>query len=181
MFSFKGNQKREKPDFVYHGSPFDLEQINPSGNHKRDNEDGLLVFATPDIAFATMYFSPRADDSWSNKGRINGVYYFVCSDEKRFREEDKGGFLYTFDGDKFECNPDKGIGWCEWTNNNAVVPIRKDFSPSSLIAMIDNNVQVYFTKKEVLDEIKGVSDHGLQILRKMHSENQKIGKNAIKM
>ncbi len=174
-------EKKEKPEFLYHGSAFDVEVVNPKGEHKREEKENDVVFATPDIAFASMFLSPRSDDSWSDKGKYNDVYYIVCGDEKRFKKEDKGGFIYVFPGGSFKCDEEIGMGMSEWISVDSVTPIEKKYFPSGLVAMMENGVQVYFVTRKMLQEIKESEDHGMGILKNIKSENQKSGINPIDM
>ncbi len=86
-------ENKERPKVLYHGSETEVEdELHPAAEHHRDVEEGSVVFGTPDAAFATMFMSPRPDDSWTERGRYNGVYYFACDDESRFLKGDNGGF-----------------------------------------------------------------------------------------
>ncbi|MEK7462833.1 MAG: hypothetical protein AAB621_00495 [Patescibacteria group bacterium] len=181
MKSPNNKLNNEKPPFLYHGSPNNLEIIKPSQKHIRDESEGLLVFGTPDKAFASMFLSPRTDESWSTKGRLNNVYYIVIDDEKRFRESDKGGVICQFSNNKFTCDKTKGMKDLEWTSKEEVKPSNITEHKSSLDTMMDNGVQVYFVDKEILIDLKNAirnnSDHGRSILVGLQSENQKQNKN----
>ena len=147
--------KKEKPEFLYHGTQAeDLEILSPDDKRTRGFQEGKLLFATPDKGFAATFLGPRPDDSWSIRGRVGGRYYILISDEKRFRDSDKGGIIYTLPGDKFECDESKGIRRSEWHAKSDVRPIETERFDSALDAMAENGVLVYFVDKKKLDEIK---------------------------
>ena len=57
-----------KPDVLYHGSPErDITILEPRAHTTRDPQEGQVVFACRDLAYATM-FMVRTDDSWTVKG-----------------------------------------------------------------------------------------------------------------
>jgi len=47
--------------------------------------------------------------------------------------------------------------------------------------MIENGVQVYFVDQATFSELKKAPDHGLSILKKLESENQKRGQNVTQL
>lgn len=175
-------ENKERPKVLYHGSETEVEdELHPAAEHHRDVEEGSVVFGTPDAAFATMFMSPRPDDSWTERGRYNGVYYFACDDESRFLKGDNGGFIFALSPDNFDCDEKKSMGRCEWIARESVEPIGKRSYPSTLEAMIENGVQVYFIDRETLDRMKSAEDHGMGILKDLQSENQKRGQNTMNM
>lgn len=167
-----------KPQILYHGTnKRDVKEFAPDNKRIRNKQEGMVLFATPHKAFATMYLGPRPDDTWSNKGRFNDVYYIVIEDEERFRKEDNGGTIFTFSSDTFTCDKNKGMGFSEWISKEQVIPIASEHFDSALNTMIDNEVQVYFVNQEKFKKIKTAKDHGVSILRKLQSENQKNNRN----
>ena len=165
--------KPEKPPVLYHASSrADLDQLEPRAEKVRDSKEGPRIFATPDKAMATI-FLVGTDDSWTHSGAFDGKPYIVISDEKRYREMDKGGVIYSLPNDSFETDAGKGLGELEWTSPSTVTPLTKEVVPSALDAMVANNVQVYFVDRETFEQINAASDHGLSILRSLTSENRK--------
>lgn len=174
-------EKKEKPVVVYHGSSTpDLEELQPRKERVRDEKEGRVVFGTADRAFASMFLGPRPDDSWSSKGSLNGVYYILIGDEKRYRREDKGGVIYEMPGEAFEHDPSRGME-TEWVAKKSITPKNKQQYPFALDAMIENGVQVYFVDERTLNEFKESvehsPDHGQSILENLESENQRRGVN----
>lgn len=167
-----------KPRALYHGSSITgLKIITPQNKSIRDLSEGPVVFGTPSLAFSCMFLSPRPNDSWSCKGSFNSTYYMVISDEQRFREGDKGGIIYELPSDTFYQDLTKGMR-SEWISKEDV-PVRKEFDyPSTLDAMIENGVQVYFVDQETFQKIRTSDDHGYSIMKNSTSENMKRGKNV---
>jgi hypothetical protein len=98
-----------KPKILYSASQDrNIDTFKPRVITFRDLDEGPVVFATPDKAYASM-FIVRSNDSWTNKGQYQGQYYQVISDEKRYKNLDKGGAIYTFKSDDFETDLTKGM------------------------------------------------------------------------
>ena len=179
IFHNENRLEEEKPPFLYHGSPFsDLEKINPV-IRKFHNEEGLMTFATPDKAFASMFLGPRPDDSWSAKGSFEKTYYILIADEERYRKNDTGGIIYKVSSEKFE-KPIKGMK-TEWVAKESVEPISSENFDSAFNTMIDNGVQVYFTDQSTINRfneaLKEDYFKGLEAIEGLQSENKKLGKN----
>ncbi len=178
-------EKPKIPEILYHGSRFSgLKKINPKAESIRDSEEGLVVFATSDKAFATMFLGPRADDSWSTKGSFGKTYYTLITDEERYHKEDKGGVIYSLPGKQFYQNLDIGMK-TEYVSKEEIEPIKEEDYASALEAMILNEVQVFFVDGETLDKFKKAIkksakeglEEALKILESLESENQKTGRN----
>jgi hypothetical protein len=170
----------DKPTVLYHASiNKNVKILEPRAVKIRDENEGPVVFATPDKDFATM-FIVRTDDSWTKKGSINGTYYIVISDRERFKKMDKGGAIYQLNPDTF--NQDRKIGMrAEWASKNPVVPTNKELFDSGYQAMLENGVQVFFVGKETFEDITQSNDHGRQIITNLESENKILGKNYKKL
>lgn len=177
---FENEKTNEKPPVLYHGTTLsEIEEFVPQNKHVRDEKEGKLFFATPDKAFATTFLSPRPDDTWSIRGKYNGIYYIVIADEERFRKGDGGGMLYEFPSDQFECDNTKSMRDAEWHTREKIKPIHVNAYSSTLDAMIKNHVQVYFVDKEIFEKIKESDDHGISMLQNIKSENQKRGESIM--
>lgn len=133
-----------KPKVLYHGSPFkNLNIIKPMAITIRDSKEGPLIFATPDKAYASTFIVSR-DDSWTVSGQYQGRYFIIISDEKRYRELDKGGAIYSVKVDGFSTDPTKGIKNKEWFSYTPVKPINVETYPSGLKAMKQLGITMYF-------------------------------------
>jgi hypothetical protein len=158
-----------RPAALYHASrSTEIEEFEPRAESVRDKEEGPMVFASPDKAFATCFLVPT-DDSWAKIGRYSehgkrGPWHVVVSDRERFEALDHGGAIYALPSESFSTDPDKGVGVTEWTSPVAVRPIAKEIIPSGLQAMLEAGVQVYFVDRETFERIKHSDDHGKAIV-----------------
>ncbi len=143
-----------KPEKFYHGSSDrNIEELEPKQKSYRKKEEGELLFASPDMAGATL-FLVRMYDNDSSKGYENGTYYYVISNKEKFMELDKGGTIYELPDAHFTLDPKQ---WSrEWSTKEKVKPLNKIHFDSGLQAMIENGVKVYFIDKETFEnQIKG--------------------------
>lgn len=174
----KSKEIKEKPPILFHASiEGEIDEFEPRMKSYRDLNEGKVVFATPDYALATMFLI-RAHDGWALKGRRNDVFYNIISDEERYRKIDTGSFIYSLPSDNFKCDLNKGMGECEWTSDLPVKPVNKIFIPSAIDAMLQNGVQVFFTNKETLEEIRANKMEFDKFLINSESENKKRGINV---
>ncbi|MBI4158266.1 MAG: hypothetical protein HY505_01420 [Candidatus Yanofskybacteria bacterium] len=171
----KSPERKEKPPFLYHGSPHkDIEAVEPRKEKYRDLEEGELVFATQDLAIATIFMTKASRGS----GSFGDVpYVYIIEPREEFIKDDNGGHIYVLPSDTFACDPNKGLGVYEWTSKEKVKPVRKIEYSSTLDAMLENGVQVYFMDEETHRKIEVSKDHGLSIYRELESENQRRGIN----
>lgn len=161
----------EKPKFLYHASSNkEIEIFEPRNESVRDKNEGPVVFATPDKAFASMFIVP-VNDSWAKLSKFNGENYIIISDEKRFKNLDHGGAIYSLPCKTFKTDPQKSKNGREWTSKERVRADDKIIFNSGLEAMKENNVKVYFVDEPTFKKIKQAEDHGLTILRTLKPEN----------
>lgn len=176
----QGNEPRpERPKKLYHASlNRELSELHPRAESIRDSYEGPQVFATPDMALATIFLVPSHIPTKS--GTHNGVPYIVIQeDPQAFNRRDKGGAIYELPPDGFGCEPDVGLGEGEWTCPATVKPIGKIEIPSALDAMLEAGVQVYFADADTMALIDSDEDYGLARLRTMRSVNQRRGINVV--
>ncbi len=167
----------KKPEVLYHASPNrNIEVFEPRAEHVRDINEGPVVFATPNKAYATCFIVEN-DDSWVQISGFNDVRVVVVSDKSRFIKHDKGGAIYELPVDTF-VNEIRGGAKDEWTSRVPVVPIGKTEFQTGLEAMLGMAVQVYFVEIQTFKSIRSASDHGIGIIRKLQSENQKLNINV---
>jgi len=143
-----------KPGKFYHGSSNrEIEELEPRRISQRKKGEGDLLFASPDIACATMFLVRIYDDE-SKIGFSEGIYYIVIADKAKFLELDKGGTVYVLPDANFTCDPNQ---WkMEWATKEKVIPESKIHFDSALRAMVENGVKVYFIDREIFEkEIKG--------------------------
>ena len=170
------NITKEKPKILYHGSPHrDIEKLEPRDIKKRDPEEGPQVFATHDLATATIFMAEQANGP---SGLMNDIPYFIILDSRdNFIKNDRGGHVYILPSENFTSDPNKGLGEYEWTSKTPIKPIDKIEYPSVLDAMIENGVQVYFINKDEFNKIEA-EDRDAFIFRNRESENQRRKSNA---
>jgi hypothetical protein len=184
------SEQHPKPRLFHASSNRDLSILEPRNESVRDPEEGPVVFATPDPAYASC-FIVNTDDSWTNISQWSnnpdkqGPWVVVVADRNRFLEADRGGVLYELPNETFVTDPDKGTGSSEWVSNVAVVPIpgKSVLYESGLEAMLEHGVQVFFSDVETFNRIKESDDHGLSVVLDMESkhlsENQRLERNVI--
>lgn len=159
----------KRPPVLYHASNNpNIEVFEPRVESVRDKDEGPMVFATPDKAFATCFIVPTSG-SWVKIGRFSepgrvGPWHVVISDKTRFSELDKGGAIYELSSDGFSTDPNKGVGASEWVSPSAVKPITHEQVQSGLQAMLDAGVQVYFVDQATFEQIRQSDDHGKVII-----------------
>lgn len=170
---------KERPSTLYHGSSHkEINRLEPSAKRARSSTEGPKVFATPDKRLASVFIA-GIDDSWGNSGVHNGTPYLVISDRKRFETLDTGGAIYHVPSDTFETDPHLGLGELEWTSGESIEPIHKEEHESALEAMLHHGVQVFFVDKQTYNGIQTARDHGLSVLQRCESENQRRNINPV--
>lgn len=173
------SREKERPPVLYHASfRRDITELEPRAESVREPKEGPVIFATPDLGRSSRFLVP-VDETWTQVSTINGVHLMIISDRERFLAADKGGAIYTLPPEGFNVTNEEHKD--EWTNNAKVKPSDKIEFDSALEAMLSHGVQVYFVDPEILEAIRSSSDHGLSILREQKSENEKLGKNFIKL
>ena len=171
----------KKPRYLYHGSSNrNLKVLKPRKESFRDEKEGPIVFATPEMSYASCFFVNTSDSwvkisRWSDDPNKKGPWYFICGDKERFMREDRGGVIYLLPSEGFKTDQDKGTGLAEWVSKNSVTPITKTVYESALEAMITNGVQVIFTDRETMKKIEESDDHGWKIVSKLKTENERVG------
>ena len=167
--------------YLYHASQKkDIEILEPRAESVRDPNEGPVVFASHDKASVTCFLVPT-DDSWSkiSQYRSNNhptIYVMCISNERKFRELDKGGAIYYLSPESFFLDEDKSK--TEWTSKVSVKPIKKELYDSGLDAMIGSGIIVYFCNKKNLFELKKEPwdvERAMGILNRLVSENEKRG------
>ena len=170
-----------RPEHLYHGSQNrKLKVLKPRKESFRDENEGPIVFASPDMSYASCFLVNTSESwvkisRWSDDPDKKGPWYFICNDKERFKSEDMGGAIYVLPSEGFITDSDKGTGTAEWISKESVTPITKTVYKSALEAMISNGVQVIFTDRETMKKIEESSDHGWGIVSKLKIENEKIG------
>jgi len=165
----------EKPSVFYHASKNkDIAELEPRQESYRDQNEGAVVFATPDKAIASIFLLDAR-----HSGKFDGIPYAVIVDSREhFLSEDKGGRIYELNGDTFQNDPTKGLGKDEWVSKENVKPKESIEYKSALTVALEQGVQVYFVDEATSKAIKESDDYGLSILQKLESENQRRNLNV---
>ncbi|MFC1751662.1 hypothetical protein ACFLY5_00765 [Patescibacteria group bacterium] len=172
----------EKPPVMYHGTHKKEEgitELEPRGGRHRGRDEGKVLFATPDRVMASMFLAKGHNDNRTKIGKYNGTPVMVINEDRNeFIETDKGGTIHELPSDTFSCDKGTGLGELEWTSTKKVQPTGKTEYDSSLDAMIENGVQVFFVDAKTFEDIKSDKEnHGVGILKDLESENQLTDKN----
>ena len=164
----------KKIKFLYHGSPHKgIEEIKPQNKVYRTEEDGL-IYATPNIDLASVFLiSGKVHHGCGIFGKTR--YTWIMADRDEFIKNDNGGHIYVLLSKTFEKNPKSVLGEEEYVSTASIKPAKIIEYPSSLDAMIENGVQVYFISQETYRNIQKSKDHGYSIFHSLESENQKRG------
>jgi len=132
------SSEQEKPKVLYHASSNKIiEKFDPRAESYRDPDEGPVVFAIPDQAYASMFIVP-VDDKWSRISIFNDVHAIIISDKERFQKLDKGGAIYSLSSDTFNSDPQKNEPEHEWTSKESVKPSNKTIYENGLEEMIEN-------------------------------------------
>ncbi|HEU0051389.1 MAG TPA: hypothetical protein VFQ60_05040 [Patescibacteria group bacterium] len=172
-------KRKEKPAVLYLAAQTPgIRELLPKKGNYRDKNEGAVIFSTPDKALASAFLVKGHGDHWMQIGYYRGIPVVVINaDREEFIAKDTGGVIYSVPSDTFDYDPDKGLREKEWTSREPVKPLAETRYPSALDTMIEHGVQVYFVDKQIFDEIKNSKNHGFSILKNLHSENERRGKN----
>lgn len=174
----KSPEEKENPPFLYHGSPHEIEELEPRTKPHREKEDGRLIHASQDIAVASMFM---AKDVVRTGVMSDGIpYAIIFADREEFIKNDKGGHIYKVRSNSFEPYLGKGMKGYEWITKDTVEHTEALEYDSTLEAMLNYGVQVYFIDKEFYNAMKKHRGPAYDVIKKfgLKSENQKQGINV---
>jgi len=177
-----GNLNREnieRPKYLYLGTQVSgITELEPRRGNFRDKGEGAVIFATPDIALASMFLIKGHNDSWTRIGYLNRIpYVAIKANQEKFIKEDRGGVMYTVPSDTFNFDVNKGMGKREWTSRVPVKPTQEIKYTSAVDIMIKNGVQVYFVDEKTFNNMIEDMRISGNILGTLVSENQRRGQN----
>lgn len=172
-------EKKEKPDVLYLATQTpNISELVPMKGNYRDENEGAVIFSTPDKALASAFLVEGHGDHWMKIGFYGDIPVVVIkSGREEFIKKDKGGNMYAVPSDTFDFDPNKGMGEREWVSKVPVKPLSEKHFESALDAMIENGVQVYFVDENTFEAIHNSSKHGYGILAGLTSENERRGLN----
>jgi len=86
-------EKKEKPEVLYHSSSRKgIEEFRPNKGNFRDEDEGVVIFSTPNKALASAFLIEGHNDSWTKIGFYGGIpAVIIDSDREEFIKKDKGG------------------------------------------------------------------------------------------
>lgn len=138
---------------LYHASPqTDLTEIAPQPTLSRDVYIGDFVFATADKKLAIMYLAPKGFPVLLNsQAKVPRI--IACTDPSHYKSKDKGGAIYELPDNSFQPSPQAGLEDYEFVSSVGVVPQAKSVYRTSLSAMKDAGIAVYFVDRKVFDSM----------------------------
>lgn len=168
------NETNEKPATLYVATQTPhLQELTPLEGRNRGENEGAVIFSTPNKDLASIFLVEGHDDSWMQIGYFSDIpYVAIRMNREDFLKRDRGGTMYTVPSDTFDSDQNLGMGNKEWTSREPVRPIQETYYPSALDVMIENGVNVYFVDKETFDAMNVADDHGLSTLLTLISENR---------
>jgi hypothetical protein len=151
---------------LYHASPSkNLTVIQPQRTLSRDKYIGDYVFATSDLKLAAMYLATKGKgtlmDYTSKEPAI-----VICSDEREYVRNDKGGAIYIVPADSFKKSPQEGLEESEVVSKVPVTPLDKKVYEHSLDAMHELGITVYFADQKTFDALVKARDEK-KLLKKL--------------
>lgn len=164
-------KSKEKPEFLYHGSPHRIEELQPRTKPHREKEEDKLVFATSEIGDASMFLYKTALTGHFMVEEESIGYAVIVEDRKELLRKDKGGHIHVLSSRTFDPTPYKGMS-NEWVSKEGVKPKKVIEYDSALNAMLEYGVQVYFVDDITYQKIRNAEDHGYSIFQNLQSENQ---------
>lgn len=168
----KQSPEKEKPPFLYHGSPHKIEELEPQTKSHREKEEGKLVYATSEFTDAIMFLQKTDLTGHFIIDNEKVAYAIIVGDKEKFVERDKGGHIHVLPSDKFKPSPHKGMS-NEWVSKESIKPVEVREYDLALDAMLENGVQVYFVDETTYQQIRKAEDRGFSILKGLESENKK--------
>lgn len=175
-------ERKEKPAVLYHATNKEEEitEFEPRRESVRDPKEGPVIFATQDKAYA-LQFLVEGDNKTSIRGYYNNIpTVVICARREDFEKQDRGGSVYVLPSDAFDFDPSQSMKEREWTSRKPVKPISREQYSSTIGALIEHGVQVYFVDQETFAAMRSQKTVGFETLLTLTSENEKQGKNVRK-
>ena len=140
-------------EVLYHTSTNkDLEVIEPQRTLSSNVYIGDYVFATSNHKLAAMYLVARGTPILLNI-KTAMPHLIICANPEEYRIRDRGGAIYTIPAESFHKTPQKGLEDSGLVSEVAITPISKKVYETSIEALREEGVEIYFVSKEQFDEI----------------------------
>lgn len=140
-------------NLLYHASTNkNLEMIEPQRTLSKDKYIGDYVFATSDRKLAAMYLVTRGTPTLMNtKAEVPRI--IICADSTSYIKNDAGGAIYEVPGKSFVKTPQEGLEESELVGKVAVKPVSKKVFATSIDALNEAGVEVYFVNETQFEDI----------------------------
>lgn len=168
-----------KPTILYHGSDHkSIKKFYPEKGNWQNRNELLLVFATHQKELALAFMRPK-NGSPVIIGSFNKdkTWFIAIADKDKFLKNDQGGAAYLLPPTTFSRNPHTQLGQSEYISSQPVIPVHIEKYNSTLKAILQAGIQVYFTNEKINQAILKAKDRGYSILKDLKSENQIRGIN----
>jgi hypothetical protein len=159
-----------KPNVLYHGSPNqDIAILEPSEESLGHKLPGEYVFATQYKELAVMFLAPKVAPMQMSQFGKHYILIAQCT-EQVYRNADKAGAIYELPSDSFQQGG-TDMPEVEWYSSEPIRPKHRDVYASSLDAMDQCGVKVYFVNETTYTAIQNAEDHGWGILQSLSPAN----------
>jgi len=136
---------------LYHASPEkNLELIEPRPTLSNDKYIGDYVFATANRLLAVMYLATKGVATLMD---VENSWIAICCNEGEYIANDKGGAIYTLPMNSFIETPQTSLNDYEFVSTRAVRPTSKIEYTSTLQAMIDGDITVFFVDEPTFNDL----------------------------
>jgi len=155
---------------LYHGSPNTaIEVLEPREENPGHRLRGKYVFATQHKELAAMFLAPKVAPMQMSKFGEQYVLIAQCT-EQDYRKADTGGAVYELPSDTFQQGS-TDMPEIEWFSSEPIRPKHREVYASSLSAMEQCGVKIYFVDDVTYAAIQTAADHGWDILQSLSSSN----------
>jgi len=138
---------------LYHSSQKkNLKLLIPQKTLSHDKYIGDFVFATYNKYLAIMYLATKGVGILMNPKKPD-MTIVICANEKEYLITDKGGAVYEMTDDGFFDSPQSGLGEYEKVTKKPVKPLKKVIFESSIDALVNNGVKVYFVNAKMFNSL----------------------------
>jgi hypothetical protein len=140
---------------LYHASDKNnLDVISPKPTLSRDVHIGDYVFATENEILAKMYLANKGLAILMEPDEKQPTIV-ICSDKESYIKNDIGGTIYELNDESFIESPQKELSSYEKVSTEPVKPITKNKHESSLKAMKEAGIKIYFVDEKTFNNLIG--------------------------
>lgn len=137
---------------LYHASTNkNLTRIKPQRTLSKDKYIGDYVFATSDKKLAAMYLATRGVPTLMNT-KSSSPRILIFAESTEYIRRDIGGAIYQVPRDSFKKTPQTELEDSELVSEVEVKPIRKKVYSSSISALQEAGIDIYFVDQTQFDE-----------------------------